>query len=111
MPITRFVSWQYNHVSAIFTIGAGIASLIDTGILNNRAATGRRDKLPRMTLKWPRVNWEEKRWVRDGKVWTTANGITALDMMLAFARETYPKRVVDTLLRKTGAREGRQEYD
>ncbi|KAI9703705.1 MAG: hypothetical protein M1836_007475 [Candelina mexicana] len=111
MPVTRFISWQYNHINAIFTVGAGIASLIDTGILNSKAATGRRDKLAKLAYKWPIVEWKEKQWVRDGKVWTTANGITAIDMMVAFIKELCPKSVLDALLSSTGAREGDQEYD
>lgn len=35
----------------------------------------------------PDVNWEERRWCRDGKLWTSGALVNGLDMMREFIEE------------------------
>ena len=37
----------------------------------------------------PNVNWVDKRWCRDGKVWTSGALLNGLDLMRAFASEVW----------------------
>ena len=60
---------------------------------------------PRMLLgqlheQSPETNWVEKRWARDGKVWTSGVLLNGLDMIQAFARDTWPSKapLVNTML-------------
>lgn len=41
----------------------------------------------------PEVNWVEKRWVRDGKLWTSGSVLNGTDMMRAFGREIWGGRM------------------
>lgn len=35
----------------------------------------------------PATNWVQKRWARDGKIWTSGTLLNGTDMVLAFAKE------------------------
>lgn len=37
----------------------------------------------------PEANWVEKRWVRDGKLWSSGALLNGTDMMMAFGKETW----------------------
>lgn len=38
------------------------------------------------------MNWVEKRWVRDGKIWTSGALLNGLDLVKAFMEETWAER-------------------
>jgi transcriptional regulator GlxA family with amidase domain len=41
--------------------------------------------------KDPRTKWVERRWARDGKVWTSGALLNGLDMMKEFMAENWPE--------------------
>ncbi|KAJ5238429.1 hypothetical protein N7468_003048 [Penicillium chermesinum] len=45
--------------------------------------------LPLLTQTAPGVNWVDKRWAQGGKIWTTGTLLCGLDMVVAFARQTW----------------------
>lgn len=48
--------------------------------------------LPLLQAQHPETHWEEKRWVRDGDLWTSGGVTNGLDMMAAFMRERWPEK-------------------
>lgn len=64
-------------------------ALLATGILEGKTATGPLSFLPLFREIAPGTNWVQKRWVRDGKMWTTGTLLNGLDMIAAFGREVW----------------------
>lgn len=45
--------------------------------------------LPFLREQAKNVNWVERRWARDGKIWTSGALLNGLDLMRAFVQETW----------------------
>ena len=74
------------------TVCTGIFPALHTGILSGKAATGPKELLPIFRQQHSDVKWERKRWVRDGKIWTSGTITNGLDSMAAFMRERFAER-------------------
>lgn len=61
------------------------------GALQGKTATAPQFMLDMVRKAAPDTNWVEKRWARDGKVWTSGTLLNGQDMMVAFAKETWGK--------------------
>jgi transcriptional regulator GlxA family with amidase domain len=72
----------------MFICGSSLAAL-QTGLLEGKTATAPRFMLEQLRKGHPEVNWVEKRWAHDGKIWTTGALLNGLDMTRAFALETW----------------------
>lgn len=48
----------------------------------------------------PEVKWVEKRWVRDGKVWSSGAIANGVEMMASFMREEFgeQREITETML-------------
>ena len=57
------------------------------------------------------VKFEEKRWVRDGKIWTSGGITNGLDCMAAFMRESFDPEAVGIVLEMAEVGERGQEYN
>jgi len=72
------------------------------GVLDGKTCTGPRPFLPMFRNQFPKTTWIEKRYVNDGKVWTSGALLNGLDMMRAFIAETWggsePGKLLDILL-------------
>jgi len=62
---------------------------LQAGVLNGYHATGPRGLLPQLKQMAPDVKWEDKRYVHDGKLWSSGTLLNGMDMMAAFGRETF----------------------
>lgn len=95
-----FIRKTYQNCSAILSICGGVFAFLEAGILDGKTAA-----LPRMTFDMmktaaPHVNWVDKRWARDGKIWTSSTLLNGTDLIRAFATEYWGGRngLVETLL-------------
>ncbi|OJJ73316.1 hypothetical protein ASPBRDRAFT_194272 [Aspergillus brasiliensis CBS 101740] len=79
----------YAECSAFLSVCVAQQLLLDTGILEGKTATATLSFLPWFRQMSPTTNWVEKRWVRDGKLWTTGGLLNGLDMISAFGREIW----------------------
>jgi hypothetical protein len=61
------------------------------GVLAGKTATAPRFFLPIVKEKDPRTQWVDKRYVRDGKVWTSGALLNGLDLMREFMLEYWPE--------------------
>lgn len=68
---------------------------LSAGLLEGKTATGPRFFLKVMRQMSPNTEWLEKRYVQDGKLWTSSTLLNGTDMMLAFAKSVWGKRGED----------------
>lgn len=59
------------------------------GLLEGKTCTGPRGMLEGLRNSNPEVNWVERRWVQDGKVWTSGTLLNGLDLMKAFVEQVW----------------------
>ncbi|WYZ42302.1 hypothetical protein EsH8_VI_000001 [Colletotrichum jinshuiense] len=101
----------WDECSAFLTICGGCTALVTAGLLAGKTVAYPSLFIRGMQKHVPDVNWVEKRWSCDGKLWSSGNQLNGLDMMRAFAEATwggrtgmiealydiagYPKRDVD----------------
>ncbi|KAF8848690.1 class I glutamine amidotransferase-like protein [Acephala macrosclerotiorum] len=82
-----FIRKAYEESAAFITICGGFLSALESGLLEGKTATGPRPMLDGLRQTAPGVNWVEKRWVRDGKLWTSGALLNGLDLTRAFVTE------------------------
>ncbi|KAH8657882.1 class I glutamine amidotransferase-like protein [Xylariales sp. PMI_506] len=82
-----FVRKSWENCSAFLTICGGIDVPLRAGILEGRTVTGPRAMLDMLRQLAPSTEWLEKRWVHDGKLWTSGALLNGADMVHAFAHE------------------------
>lgn len=81
-----FVRKAYDECSAFLSICGGVLVPLQAGILNGKTATGPIIMLDTVRKQAPEVNWVTKRWVRDGKLWTSGALLNGTDMMTNFMK-------------------------
>lgn len=77
-----------NGAASMF-ICAGMLAALQAGLLNGKTATAPRFMLEQLRKDHPQVQWVEKRWAHDGKIWTCGALLNGLDMTRAFALDTW----------------------
>lgn len=85
----KFIQKSAEACSAFITICGGAQIATQAGVLDGKTATGPRFFLDQMKQAAPKVNWVEKRWVRDGNIWTSGALLNGLDLMTAFIETTW----------------------
>jgi transcriptional regulator GlxA family with amidase domain len=100
-----FVRKCWNDCTAFLTICGGIEVPRLAGLLDGVTATGPRTLLPMLRQQSPATNWVEKRWVRDGKLWTSGALLNGTDMMHNFTDHFWGghDNSLPSLLSKVGA--------
>ena len=84
-----FVRKSCETCTAFLTICGGIEVPLHAGLLNGKKATGPRFMLDMLRHQAPTTEWQEKRWVQDGKLWTSGALLNGTDMMQAFAKHVF----------------------
>jgi transcriptional regulator GlxA family with amidase domain len=82
-----FIRKSFNECEAFITICGGFLSAMQAGLLEGRTATGPRPFLEGLRQAAPGVKWVEKRWARDGKLWTSGALLNGLDLTRAIVTE------------------------
>lgn len=72
--------------------------------------------IPFLQKEAPGVDWQDRRWVQDGKIWTSGALLNGVDLMAAFVRQTWGygerKDLIEWTLDATGWNLGRSvNYD
>ena len=81
-----FIATQAQHCRAVLSVCTGSFLLHRAGLLSGRKATTHWASLERLRAKGD-VEVVEERFVRDGKLWTSAGVSAGIDMTLAFIAE------------------------
>ncbi|KAI8234822.1 hypothetical protein K4K54_007570 [Colletotrichum sp. SAR 10_86] len=87
-----FIRKTFEQCSAFLTICGGMVPLLEAGILAGKTSTCPRMMFELMKKTVPVVNWVDKRWARDGKLWTSSTLLNGTDLIRAFATETWGQR-------------------
>lgn len=85
-------------VEGMLCVCTAIFTFLQAGLLENLTATAPKALLPMLTVKGQGTRWVEKRWCRDGKVWTSGGVTNGLDMMAEFLRVTFGTEVATAAL-------------
>ncbi|KFA68145.1 hypothetical protein S40285_08626, partial [Stachybotrys chlorohalonatus IBT 40285] len=79
-----FIRKAYEDCSAFITICGGLQIPLQAGLYEGKTVTAPRFMLPMVRLAAPGTNWVDKRWARDGKLWTSGALLNGMDLMYAF---------------------------
>ncbi|KAI3573591.1 class I glutamine amidotransferase-like protein [Fusarium oxysporum f. sp. albedinis] len=79
-----YIRKSYEQCSAFITICGGFQIPMQAGLFEGKTVTGPRPLLGELRQMSPGVKWVEKRWARDGKLWTSGSLTNGLDLMHAF---------------------------
>ncbi|KAI9162749.1 Isonitrile hydratase [Paramyrothecium foliicola] len=79
-----FIRKSYEDCSAFITICGGFMVPMQAGLFEGKTVTGPRPMLDTLRQTAPGSKWLEKRWVRDGKLWSSGTLLNGLDLMYAF---------------------------
>jgi transcriptional regulator GlxA family with amidase domain len=93
-----FIRARADEVKFLASVCTGAFALADAGVLDGKAATATAHFLPDLEKKYPKVKWAQKRWVNDGKVWTSGTITNGMDMMAAYIAERFPAIISQTVL-------------
>ncbi|TDL17777.1 class I glutamine amidotransferase-like protein [Rickenella mellea] len=108
--VLAFLRQKYEEVSTLFTICSGVLPVASAGILTGKAATGPLAIVPMLRAQFPDVKWEEKRWVHDGKIWSSGGITNGLDMMAAYVRENFPAPLAELVCKGADVGDRGVEY-
>jgi transcriptional regulator GlxA family with amidase domain len=86
-----FIRKAHDNCLAFLTICGGFMPAQLAGILVGKTATAPRFWVPKLQKEDPRTTWVDKRYVRDGKIWTSGALLNGLDMMREFMLENWPE--------------------
>jgi transcriptional regulator GlxA family with amidase domain len=97
-----FVRKAYDECSAFITICGGMMVPLQAGILEGKTATAPRFFIPSLHKMAVGTNWIDRRYARDGKLWTSGALLNGLDLMTAFTKSTWGDRGVINFQIKLG---------
>ena len=78
VPSEGFRSFLNAHAqkgTTILSICTGIFPTAYAGVVKSKQATGPRALLVELRKTFPETKWHERRWIRDGNVWTSGKGM------------------------------------
>lgn len=84
-----YVRKCYEDCTHFLTICAGSYVPIVAGLLKGKEAAAPLMLLDLWKQQYPDIQWVEKRWHRDGKMWTSGALLNGLDLMRAFMTEIW----------------------
>lgn len=89
-----YVQKAYAGCQAFMTVCGGAQVGVQAGLFAGKTVTGPRYMLPTLSEMVPDAHWVKKRYVQDGKLWTTGALVNGLDMMAAFMRQTWSAKAM-----------------
>lgn len=95
-----FIRKAFDECSAFLSVCAGVFAMLEAGVLEGKTVSAPRMALDGLRKNAPNVNWVDKRWVRDGKIWSSNTLINGFDLMRGFSEEIWGGRsgMIETLL-------------
>jgi transcriptional regulator GlxA family with amidase domain len=130
-PQEEELQFVRDHVEAgveLLTICTGVFVAGFAGVLDGKRATGTAGVEGLLKKEFPKVKWEHKRYVNDGKIWTsgksirptyedggdpnmTVGGITnGMDMVAVYMRQRWPGTLSETVLSMADVQPRNEDY-
>lgn len=85
----KFIRNSYDHCAAFLSVCGGFMAPLRSGIYEGKTVTAPRFILDMLNKQNPNVKFVDRRWQRDGKLWTSGTLLNGLDCMQAFVRDTW----------------------
>ncbi|KAH6638387.1 ThiJ/PfpI family protein [Boeremia exigua] len=82
----------------LLAICTGVFVAAQAGVLNDRIATGPRGMLDRLSRAFPKVKWQDKRYVTDGNIWTCSVITNGMDMTATYISAKWPDLLANTVI-------------
>jgi transcriptional regulator GlxA family with amidase domain len=82
---------SYDDCTAFIAICGGMMAAQLAGILVDKTAAAPRFIIPMLQKQDPRTTWVDRRWVREGTMWTSGALLNGLDLMEAFMKTYWPE--------------------
>ncbi|KAG9790336.1 hypothetical protein KCU88_g1350, partial [Aureobasidium melanogenum] len=81
------------------------------GLLDGKRVTGPRGLLPKLKEKFPCAKFVDRRWERDGRLWTCGGITNGLDLTAAYLHSKVQKELADLVCAMAEVGDRPQEYD
>ncbi|KAI0538987.1 class I glutamine amidotransferase-like protein [Xylaria digitata] len=101
-----FVAKSFESCAAFIAVCGGVDIPRLAGVLEGKTATGPRPLLDAWRAQSPGTNWVDKRWQRDGKMWTSGALFNGCDLVTNFVKQTWsgtPAGAIGDFAAKLGA--------
>ncbi|PVH99910.1 ThiJ/PfpI family protein [Periconia macrospinosa] len=89
--VLDFVRAHVEKGVELLTICSGVYVAAYAGVLDGKRATGTRGIQDHLDKEFPKVHWQDARYVRDGKVWSSGGITNGMDMVGWYMRERWPE--------------------
>ncbi|KAH7130272.1 class I glutamine amidotransferase-like protein [Dendryphion nanum] len=96
--VLEFVRAHVKSGVDLLTICSGVFVAGYAGILDGKHATGTRGVQDLLNKSFPAVKWEDKRYVQDGKIWSSGGITNGMDMVGVYMKKRWPGPLPDTIL-------------
>ncbi|KAK3072537.1 hypothetical protein LTR53_006636 [Teratosphaeriaceae sp. CCFEE 6253] len=99
-----FLQKANQECQALLFICGGFLAALQSGLLTGKTGTAPRPMVDHLRQTNPEVNWVAKRWVQDGKIWTSGALLNGTDLAKAFAESIWGGEgsFVDMVMRMGG---------
>lgn len=107
--VLRFVR---SHVEAgveLMTICSGVFVAAYAGVLDGKKATGTRGVMDMLEREFPKVEWVDKRYMRDGKIWSSGGITNGMDLAGVYIKQKWPE-LADIVLTMADVEVRSEEY-
>ncbi|KAF2012405.1 DJ-1/PfpI family protein [Aaosphaeria arxii CBS 175.79] len=88
--VLEYVRSQEQSGATILAFCTGVFVLAYSGVLDNKDATGPRSMLDHMRTSFPKVRWQEKRYMNNDKIWTSGQITNGVDMAAEYISQQWP---------------------
>ncbi|OAA53191.1 ThiJ/PfpI family protein [Cordyceps fumosorosea ARSEF 2679] len=85
----QFLQKSYNDSSAFITTCFGMLGPLKAGLFDGKTATAPSFFLDELRATNPNTTWVDKRWARDGKLWTSGTLLNGINVVTAFIQHTW----------------------
>ncbi|KIW19347.1 hypothetical protein PV08_03642 [Exophiala spinifera] len=81
------------------------------GLLDGKKVTGPRGLVPKLKQKFPAANFVDRRWERDGRLWTSGGITNGLDLTAAYLHHKVQKELADLVCAMADVGDRSQDYE
>ncbi|GAB7356898.1 hypothetical protein MBLNU459_g7758t1 [Dothideomycetes sp. NU459] len=93
----KFMKEAFPQTKAILTTCIGSIWLASSGVMKGMKATTNRGFLPIARQLYPDVEWQDQRWIVDGKLWTSGGAQAGIDMVATYVLEHFDREMAQFL--------------
>ncbi|KAF1951524.1 class I glutamine amidotransferase-like protein [Byssothecium circinans] len=100
-PEEEVLQFVRGHVDAgvdLLTICSGVFVAGFAGVLDGKKVAGLRGVQGLLDKAFPEVEWVDRRYVQDGKVWSSGGITNGMDMVAVYMKNKWPGPLSDTVL-------------